>query len=583
VVWTAVLGGYALAAQGLQNDFDRMAFGNLVQCLVPLAANAGLLINAASPNWRRNAFWMLLGLGCTLWLGGQLLWTYWEVFLRQPVPNPFVGDVVFFLHTVPLIAALALRPHARRPDANLRFGYLDFSLLLLWWIYLYLFVVIPWQYVVEPADVSRYGPSYNALYTTENLVFVAGLALLYWQASGEWRKIYAHLFGAAALYTLGSSVINISIDLGRYKTGSLMDLPLVGSFLWFGTAGYVAYRLAPTSDPALAETPGRLESPWPARLAIGAILSMPALAMWTLMRDDLPPQVEHFRIQVTLIAIVVFTGLLFLRQYLVDRERVRLLHASQDAVENLKRLQTQFVQSEKLASLGQLAAGAAHEINNPLTAILGYLDLLGEERPLSDRARTMVEKIREQARRTKTLVNNLLSFAKQAPADKALLDINPIVANAVQLRTLDLRNKNIRINLHAEQVLPAVRCDANQMLQVFFNIISNAVDAMDETGGGALTVRTMREKSSVVIEFSDSGPGVKEPQFVFDPFYTTKPVGKGTGLGLSICYGIVTEHGGTISCYNRHQGGATFRIELPTATAALPKTSGAQPTRSGAP
>jgi two-component system NtrC family sensor kinase len=195
----------------------------------------------------------------------------------------------------------------------------------------------------------------------------------------------------------------------------------------------------------------------------------------------------------------------------------------------------------------------------------------------------MVEKIREQARRTKTLVNNLLSFAKQAPADKALLDINPIVANAVQLRTLDLRNKNIRINLHAEQVLPAVRCDANQMLQVFFNIISNAVDAMDETGGGALTVRTMREKSSVVIEFSDSGPGVKEPQFVFDPFYTTKPVGKGTGLGLSICYGIVTEHGGTISCYNRHQGGATFRIELPTATAALPKTSGAQPTRSGAP
>jgi two-component system NtrC family sensor kinase len=106
-----------------------------------------------------------------------------------------------------------------------------------------------------------------------------------------------------------------------------------------------------------------------------------------------------------------------------------------------------------------------------------------------------------------------------------------------------------------------VRGDSNQLIQVFFNIISNAVDAM-ETGGGVLTIKTVRNRGSVVVLFTDSGPGIKEPDRVFDPFYTTKPVGKGTGLGLSICFGIMQEHGGKISCYNGERGGAVFRVEL---------------------
>jgi two-component system NtrC family sensor kinase len=328
------------------------------------------------------------------------------------------------------------------------------------------------------------------------------------------------------------------------------------------------------------EESGKLEVNWPARIAMAAVLSLPILALWALLHRDMSDRVRNFRIILTLIAIVVFTALLFLRQQLVERDRERLLKSAQDALGNLKRLQTHFVQSEKLASLGQLAAGAAHEINNPLTAILGYTDLLSDDQSISDKPRTLVEKIREQARRTKSLLSNLLSFARQTPAEKSLLDINPLVNNAVQLRTLDLRAKNIRIHQQTEAVLPGVRCDANQMLQVFFNLISNAVDAMEGSASGSLTIRTLREKNNVVIEFSDTGPGIKEPQFVFDPFYTTKPVGKGTGLGLSICYGIIREHDGAITCFNRHQGGATFRIELPAATAVLPKpgtTAGGKP------
>jgi two-component system NtrC family sensor kinase len=234
------------------------------------------------------------------------------------------------------------------------------------------------------------------------------------------------------------------------------------------------------------------------------------------------------------------------------------------------------VQSEKLVSLGQLAAGAAHEINNPLTAILGYSDLLAEDQALPERARGTATKIRDQARRTKNLVQNLLSFARQAPMERTLLDINTVVSNAVQLRALDLHGGGSRIEMQLESVLPGVRGDNNQLMQVFFNIISNGLEAMNEAGDGVLTIRTLRDRGSVVVLFSDTGPGIREPHRVFDPFYTTKPIGKGTGLGLSICYGIVQEHGGKIFCYNGQQRGAVFRVELPAVLAALP-TRGTTP------
>ncbi len=548
---------------------ELITFGNVMQCIVPLFASAGLLMNATSPHWRRNVFWMLLALGCTLWLAGQLLWTYYEVHLGQQTPTPFIGDVIFFLHTVPLIGALALRPDTQRLDASFRVAYLDFLFLLLWWIYLYLFIVIPWQYI--QIDEARYDISYDVLSFVERAVFASGLIIFYLRASGHWKKVYFHLAGAAVTYTLTSLTINRMLSWDVYYTGNLIDLPLIGSFIWFGAAGLLAHRYERTAQAAPAEVTVQGAEAWPARLAMLAILSLPPMALWAERNPDTPADVKDFRIVLTLIAIMAFTALQLIRQVMAERERQQLLLEARGSLENLQRLQSQFVQSERMASLGQLAAGAAHEINNPLTAILGYVDVLTEDPALPEKQRSLVEKVRDQARRTKTLLSNLLSFARQAPSEKSLLDINPVVNNAVQLRTLDLRSKNIRIHVQAESVLPAVRGDANQILQVFFNLISNAVEAMEEVGGGTLTVLTKREKNNVVIDFSDTGPGIARPDLVFDPFYTTKPVGKGTGLGLSICYGIVKEHDGNITCFNRHQGGATFRVELPAATAVLPK------------
>ena len=197
--------------------------------------------------------------------------------------------------------------------------------------------------------------------------------------------------------------------------------------------------------------------------------------------------------------------------------------------------------------------------------------LLGEHPPKT-RPYALAEKIQEQARRTKILVNNLLSFARQVPAEKQLLDLGMLLDSSVQLRKLDLRGKSIRIDLESHSVLPAVRGDPNQLLQVFYQLIGNALDAMENVGG-VLLIHAFTEKGTVVIEFSDTGPGMKDPEKVFDPFYTTKPLGKGTGLGLSICYGIMQEHGGSITGFNRSEGGCTFRLEFPAVLASLPRAS----------
>jgi signal transduction histidine kinase len=580
IVWTVgtsilILVVYSGVSLSLKRGSESLnTFGNLVQCMVPLLANAGLLLNAGTPHWRRNIFWMLLAMSCTLWMMGQFEWTYYEVYLHRTLPEMYPGDILFFLRGIPIMAALALQPHLKRGEIHLRFGYLDFVLLLIWWTFLYVFAVLPWLYA-KPV-LGQYNHTFNLLTNIQNMVIVIGWAVLWLRSGKAWRIIYTHLFGASTIYMFSSLSINVAIDNHSYYTGSLYDLSLIASFLWFAVAGVIAHQNQEKLD-APSETDYESDSDshseeniWPTRLAMAAVISLPLFAIYTMRFSHDDTEVRDFRLMATLIASLPLALLIFLRTHLADRDRSRLLAHSEQSIDNLKRLQAQIVQSEKLVSLGQLAAGAAHEINNPLAAILGFSDLLADDPTVPEKARATAAKIREQARRTKTLVGNLLSFARQVPAERTLLDINTVVNNAVQLRALDLRSGTTRIELQLESVLPGVRGDGNQLMQVFFNIISNALEAMEAGKGGVLTIKTIRDRGNVVILFSDTGPGLKDPQRVFDPFYTTKPVGKGTGLGLSICFGIVQEHGGKIFSYNRQEGGAVFRVELPAVLAALP-------------
>jgi two-component system NtrC family sensor kinase len=231
-------------------------------------------------------------------------------------------------------------------------------------------------------------------------------------------------------------------------------------------------------------------------------------------------------------------------------------------------LRDKLVHAEKMAAVGQLVSGVAHEVNNPLTAILGFADLLMENPEMPETARKDLRIILQEAQRTKQIVQNLLSFARQMPPQRIAVQLNLILRRTIQLRSYDFTSHGIEIVEHFDEHLPEVMGDAHQLQQVFLNILNNAYDAVHEVGRPArIEIMSTKAGESVEVSFRDNGSGITHADKIFDPFFTTKEVGKGTGLGLSICYGIVKEHGGEILCHNNLGGqGATFIVRLPAAS-----------------
>jgi PAS domain S-box-containing protein len=240
-------------------------------------------------------------------------------------------------------------------------------------------------------------------------------------------------------------------------------------------------------------------------------------------------------------------------------------------------LQAKLMHTEKMAAVGQLVSGVAHEVNNPLTAILGFSDLLLEQPDVPEGAKKDLRIIMQEAQRTKQIVQNLLSFARQMPPQRLPVQLNAIVRRTLALRSYDLNNHGVKVMERLHEELPEIIGDSHQLQQVFLNILNNAYDAVRESGRpGRIEVTTACGSQYVEIGFRDNGPGVTYPERIFDPFFTTKEVGKGTGLGLSICYGIVREHGGEITCRNNpDEPGATFTVRLPRSAAHAPAAAAA--------
>jgi len=233
------------------------------------------------------------------------------------------------------------------------------------------------------------------------------------------------------------------------------------------------------------------------------------------------------------------------------------------------RLHHQLVRSEKLAALGQLVAGVAHELNNPLTGVIGYTELLAEEIH-NDKALKRIHKLGSEAHRMKRIVDGLLRFARQNNPGARAADLEATLRDVVQLREYHLRKLGVAVDLEIDPDLPRVLLGEDELKQVLLNILNNAVDAVEDSAERSIRIRARRHEDRVVIEFNDSGPGFTDLNRAFDPFYTTKPVGKGTGLGLSICYGIAQECGGEITLANNQPYGARVSVELPFASVSSP-------------
>ncbi len=236
----------------------------------------------------------------------------------------------------------------------------------------------------------------------------------------------------------------------------------------------------------------------------------------------------------------------------------RIEKAMKDLTENQARL----IQAEKLASMGQMAAGIAHEINNPLGVVLMYSHLLKEELSESSHSSEDVDRIISEAERTRTIVRGILNFAREEKVDRSPTDINALVRRSASGVLGTSPNGKIRIDFQLDQSLPLQWVDGGQLRQVFDNLVKNAVEAMP--GGGLIRIATDDGDGEFVVTISDTGPGIPEENLpkLFSPFFTTKKVGKGTGLGLSVCYGIVKMHGGTIQAANNPAGGAAFTVRI---------------------
>jgi nitrogen-specific signal transduction histidine kinase len=578
-LWVSLLVALVLAQTAAslllpRGDFLTIA-SDIIGGSLLLVATAAFLPNTSRsrcPTLHIRLFWILMSVGMIFWLTYQGMWNYFEVLKRQDVPNPFLGDIVLFLHLLPMIAALAVLPHLREEDRDERIRMLDFALLLIWWVFIYVYAVIPWQTV--QVDEAAYSANFNFAYLTEKLVLLIALAILAYTAHGGWRQLYGQLLGASALYASSSYVANWAIGHKLYYSGSIYDIPLSVSIAWMAASPLLALRL----DLSDSKPSRPLLGVWITRLSMLALFSLLWAAMQSELNPNLPPSVKAFRITVSLLTMVVMGIVVFWRQRLLRAELSQFLERSRRSFDDLQDLQNKLIQSEKLASLGQLVGGAAHEINNPLTAMLGYSDLLSASN-LPPEEQLQATQIGEQVRRTTTLVASLLTFARQAPARLAPVDINSVLQTAVRLLAPQLEAEASSIRLELASSLPFVLADSNQILHVCMHLAGQICACLNRDAHSTLFVRTQRQGNLVLVDFSSYDPGDPSSQPSSYPSLLSSEGGnKPSTLSLSACCRIVEEHGGRL-LQPSTPGNPAFRVELEVATNSASRSSLAAATR----
>jgi signal transduction histidine kinase len=574
-LWLSAVGGsLALLAVGalfLPRSHGLTALSDLVQCFLLVSGTVAFIPLARRARGRMRLFWALISLGIAFWLIYQMLWTYYEVLLRRDVPDIFSGDVVLFLHFVPFMAALALRPHIPPDEYATRLGRLDFMLLLVWWLYVYVLIVIPWQYVV--ADPAAYGHNLNATYLGEQVAFLTALVAFWIGSKGQWRILYANLFVVGISYAISSSLANWALERNAYYTGSLYDIALAFPMAWLT---WIGLRISPEAPQPATRAVSTVYGLWVARFSMISVFSLPLFAAWAMLQAGVQPQIRNFRVGLTLLAAFAMTVMVFIRQQLLDRELVNLLDHSRESFRSLKRLQAQILQSEKLASIGQLVGGAAHELNNPITAMLGYSDLLMSTH-LTPEQQPVAVKIGQYVRRTRSLVASLISFARQAPAAKIPIDLNTLARTAVKLAQPHWEPAQIEVRTEFDPDLPKVLGDSNQLLQVCLQLVSNCLHIMSETGSKVLTVSTDQPKGTPVLQIAIEGRRSATSGEILPGTRIDVRVDTEDSVALSACQGIVQEHRGRIVYDHREDGAIRLRVELPAAEVVPARTDSSVP------
>lgn len=534
-----LLAGTAVLALACRSSYWLTCLADGLSCALWAVAVGAMLRAAILNSGRVRVFWFAFAAGAVLAGINLGAWAYFDIVLRSTVPDPFWADIPLFPQPVPMMAALALQPHRRRETPKLYLGTLNFLILLLWWVYLYSFRIFPHEYIVFNAgEFNRY---YNTLYILEFLILLSGLGWFWMTTSGSWRRLYGWLLIATAGYTLAFQALNSALLRGGYYPGSLYDVfdnAATCAFIW------VALSFTRMKDVEQPDAPVSLR--WSVLWSIVAalaVLSVPVLGVWTLFQTSEPPALQNFRIAVTLVASGALACCVFLRQRVMDRRLTKLLASSQETLDNMQRVQAELVHKERTGSVGQLVAGAAHEINNPLTAILGYSELLASSPSLSKDQAAVAANISQQVRYARNLVSDLLSFARKPSGEKGPVDIASLLQRVVQMESGHPERPNVEIICKLSAAVPRVWGNTNALFQACLQLVGGIVSGLEAQGGGTLMVRTHSEKKHVNVEFSCLDPQGQPLASEKSPCLPA--ASKDSSLRFRAVQDVIEDHGGS--------------------------------------
>jgi len=384
-------------------SFGRTMFGDGLSCLLIILALLAVRENFRLASGLLPLFWKLFAAGLVSMLLSQGYWFYFDSSRRFGAPSPVLGGSLFLLAHVFFLSALALRPHSASAGRDLRARSLDFALLALWWFALYGYFSLPWQFVLF--DYPKYDSAYFLLALILHFVIIVSSAVMWLSSLGTWRRLYGYMSISFSFIASGELLLSVAINRGIYKPGGFFDTQFLLSLLGLNFIAGLGSSLQPYED----ARPGRelQQIRWTARIAMVAILSLPLIALLGRFEKNVPAGVAAFRLRLVFGAMFILGGLVYWKLNLLTRELIQFVRLTQESIENLKSVQQQVAHSEKLTALGRLAAGATHEISNPLTAILGYSELLADIPALSPEDRDNAKTIQQQVHYAQAAVISL--------------------------------------------------------------------------------------------------------------------------------------------------------------------------------
>jgi signal transduction histidine kinase len=514
------------------------------------------LLRAREVAGRERTFWRLLATGCALWIASDL-------FGILAWPEPVRLGMEFFCVTFTLLpkiavmCALVMQPEVSEGELRDPVVRYEAALVGLWWLYLYLMFVTPWRWV-QPSQ-REFWSTFIALHKFQDATLVAWLAMLAISSRGRWRRTYLNLATGAGLLALAIGPMYRAWSAKSWLSAMIFEALVAWAFLWLALAPFIAG----------GKPEQTVLRPGAAALGTGNVLAsltsfgIPVLAIWSRFLSSTPDPVRKFRLLVSFGTLAVGVFLVYLWQDVADLQGDRLVGTLETSVVERRRLQGHFAEAEKLVSLGHLAAGAAHEINNPVAAMMGYAELLRSDPSASERVRELGRKIGEQARRIRNLVQNLLSLGEQTAWEEQTVDVAALLQSAAELRLMGGRHRNESLRIDTAERPLEVRGDPGRLLQVFYRILL-ALSGEDHQKAVDILARRDPAAGRIVVEFVERQVG--SPVAPVQEIYDAQRAQKGISLSLSVCDAIIKEHEGSIVHENLPDGRRRFRIGLPALT-----------------